>query len=573
MSFYYLFMNETQKIIKESLFQTITKLDESQKLEKEFKKDANLLIAQQKLSKIDSFTGYFEFMHNNFQTPVYFEGILYPSVTHAYHAARSLDDKTRRAILHAETFQVLGNIAIRIEDPKDWQTRKIKVMEQLLRDKFRRSEELQEKLRLTEGRALIMTYEEEKKNNLYWGIVKGKGQNQLGRILMKIRGDLIQDKLSSTNPVEIFNWINTSFKLVDEIQFVPEIKLTLVQGSKAKDHIILKGKSLYKIGQNSICDIILNHPSISKLHAVILVDQSLGVILIDLRSKNGTKLDGEFLKDNIPYRIKNGKKINFGSSLGEYIVDLDFSRVRIAYEKEQQKINNSLNLVSKLENNSNEVLIKTFGLGDSVNEDNDTVYVKNIPFNASESRLKEIFEENFGKVLSIYWPQDIESGFKNHYAFIKFESAQSAKEAVNYGLVSYKQNDKEDNYLGGNDRKCSVLKVSYSTNAPNFDKLSGKRNRYSDREDKKYNHKHYRRSRSRSRSKGRNKPNTKNSHRKKEHHSYQRDNSNSSYSPSSYSSSGFSSSEHNRRERNKSNNCSSSSSSFESISDSENEKK
>ena len=83
-------------------------------------------------------------MHNNFQTPVYYDGILYPSVTHAYHAARTCDEVTRRAILNAETFQILGNIAIRIEDPSGWQERKVKVMEQLLRDKFRRSKELQD---------------------------------------------------------------------------------------------------------------------------------------------------------------------------------------------------------------------------------------------------------------------------------------------------------------------------------------------------------------------------------------------------------------------------------------------
>ena len=200
-------MSKLTSQIKESLFQTITKLEENQKIETEFKQDANLLIAKQKLSRIDSFTGYFDFMHNNFQTPVYYEGILYPSVTHAYHAARSTDERTRRAILNSETFQILGNIAIRIEDPPDWQEKKVKIMEQLLRDKFRRSKELQEKLRTTEHRELVMTYQEKKKNNLYWGVVKGKGQNQLGRILMRIRDDLIQDKVPTPNPVEILNWV------------------------------------------------------------------------------------------------------------------------------------------------------------------------------------------------------------------------------------------------------------------------------------------------------------------------------------------------------------------------------
>ena len=203
--------------IRETIFQTISKLDESKKIENEYKRDANIILNQQKLSKIDSFTDYFDFLHNNFQTPVYFSGILYPSVSHAYHAARSNDERTRRAILNAETFQSLGNIALRINDPIDWQEKKVKIMEQLVRDKFRRSKELQERLKLTEGRDLVMTYNDNNSKNIFWGVVKGNGQNQLGRILMKIREDLLNDKIPTANPLEILNWVNTSFNLVNDI--------------------------------------------------------------------------------------------------------------------------------------------------------------------------------------------------------------------------------------------------------------------------------------------------------------------------------------------------------------------
>lgn len=464
-------MSKLTSQIKESLFQTITKLEENQKIETEFKQDANLLIAKQKLSRIDSFTGYFDFMHNNFQTPVYYEGILYPSVTHAYHAARSTDERTRRAILNSETFQILGNIAIRIEDPPDWQEKKVKIMEQLLRDKFRRSKELQEKLRTTEHRELVMTYQEEKKNNLYWGVVKGKGQNQLGRILMRIRDDLIQDKVLTPNPVEILNWVNTSFKLVGDLQFIPEIKLTVNKANKTIDHIVLKNKSIYKIGQFPQCDLNLAHPSISRLHAIIVVDESLGVILIDLRSKGGTKLDGDLLKDNIPYRLKTGKKINFALSTRDYIVELDLTRVKKVYEKEQMKLNNNLNLLQKLDLKAKDAINKTFGVNTHKNENNDTIFVKNIPFNAGEEKLKEIFEENFGKVISMYWPKEHETGFKMNYAFIQFDSPKSAKEAVDYGLIAYEDDDKETDFLGGNNEKRSyMLKISYALNTQKYSK-------------------------------------------------------------------------------------------------------
>lgn len=488
-------MNRGKSQIQESLYNTITKLDENQKMETAFKHDANLLIAQQKLSRIDSFTGYFDFMHNNFQTPVYYDGILYPSVTHAYHAARTCDEVTRRAILNAETFQILGNIAIRIEDPSGWQERKVKVMEQLIRDKFRRSKELQDKLRMTENRELVMTYQEEKRNNLYWGVVKGKGQNQLGRILMKVREDLLQDKVPTPNPVEIFNWVNTSFKLVGDIQLIPEIKLTVNKANKTIDHVVLKNKSIYKIGQFPQCDLVLAHPSISRLHAIIIVDQSLGVILIDLRSKGGTKLDGDLLKDNIPYRLKTGKKINFAMSTRDYIVELDLSRVKKIYEKEQMKLNSNMSLLQKLDFKAKDAIKKTFGLNETQNEYNDTIFVKNIPFNAGEEKLKEIFEENFGKVISMYWPKEHETGFKMNYAFIQFDSAESAKDAVNYGLIAYEDDDKETDFLGGgNEKRSYMLKISYALNAQKYSKKL-KMNR-----EQRHHHYHSERRRHRSRS-------------------------------------------------------------------------
>ena len=58
------------------------KWQKEQKLEEEFEKNASMMIHTQKLLRIESFTGYFEFLHNNFLTPVYYDGCLYPSVTH-----------------------------------------------------------------------------------------------------------------------------------------------------------------------------------------------------------------------------------------------------------------------------------------------------------------------------------------------------------------------------------------------------------------------------------------------------------------------------------------------------------
>ncbi len=79
-------------------------------------------------------------------------------------------------------------------------------MEQLLRDKFRRHKELRERLKITGSRELWNSYEEETPSNLFWGVVKGKGQNQLGRMLEQIRYDI-------RHQLELKKWIMTNFKL------------------------------------------------------------------------------------------------------------------------------------------------------------------------------------------------------------------------------------------------------------------------------------------------------------------------------------------------------------------------
>lgn len=427
---------------------------ERQKLEQGFEKDANKLIQQQKILKIDNFSGYFEFLHNNFLTPIYYEGILYPSVSHAFHAARSSDDSTRKAILHAESLAAVAKIAIRINDPENWQNKRLKIMEQLLRDKFRRSKELQEKLKATGNRELVMTYIEESPGNLFWGSVKGKtGQNQLGRILMKIRDDIKNDK-------ELINWITNCFDLVKDIMIIPEISLTVNKDCTTIDHIKLSGKSFYIFGLLPTSDVVLAHPSISRIHAVILHDKNLGIVLIDLRSKAGTKLDGDVIRDHIPYRLKTGKKINFALSTRDYIVYIDTESLKRVYEKEKNKLNDDKKILEQLEKSNKDIISKSFGL----NMEGEDVFVNHIPKDAVDEEIIKLFEDKFGKIKNFRCPIDSGTGYKKGFAFIQFFNKESAKDCVDYGIVSYK------------DRNI-FLKVKYSDPKPDWSSINRDRDR------------------------------------------------------------------------------------------------
>lgn len=487
----------SNSIIKPSAVITYDKLAERQKMEEQFDKNASILIQQKKLQRIDSFTAYFEFLHNNFLSPVYFEGSLYPSVTHAYHAARSSDENTRKAILNADSFHTVAKIARRIEDPQNWQMERIKIMERLVRDKFRRSKELQEKLKATENRDLIMSYEDETSGNLFWGMVKEKGQNQLGRILMKIREDINNNK-------EIINWIMTNFNLITEINLIPEISLQVLKNNSQIDHVIFKNKSLYKIGACEDNDLILLHQSISRLHAVVICDKNVGVVLVDLRSTCGTKLDNDNLLDNIPYRLSDEKKINFAGSTRDYIVKIDLTKVKKVYEREKLKLEDEKKIlkdihevVKKGDVNSqdqkkiDDILKKTFNLDSN---EKDTVFVSNIPYKATESGLIKLFEEQFGHVKIIKWPNDRETGLKKNFAFIQFRNLENAKEAVEYGLLAYDNDsgnqdleefDPSGNHLIHN--KSSMMKIRFLEDdkyKPNLSSQSIRNNRYPNERDK-----------------------------------------------------------------------------------------
>lgn len=89
--------------------------------------------------------------------------------------------------------QELYELAIEIDDPEDWNTQRLKVMECCIRDKFRRHRDLSKLLRRTGNRTLVNSYQTESTSNLYWGICKNKGFNYLGQILTRVRLDIHND--------------------------------------------------------------------------------------------------------------------------------------------------------------------------------------------------------------------------------------------------------------------------------------------------------------------------------------------------------------------------------------------
>ncbi len=162
---------------------------------------------------LDKFQG--TFLSNFYATPVEHNGIVYPSVEHAYQAAKfspetfsSLDELQRSELSeilkqkgYAQPVDDFGQIfteptvtsgitkvvASKLREwgfvRKDWDDVRIEIMIDLLIQKFKNPELKQ---RLHETQSLYLMEGNEWEDTL-WGVCNGKGKNLLGRTLMQIR--------------------------------------------------------------------------------------------------------------------------------------------------------------------------------------------------------------------------------------------------------------------------------------------------------------------------------------------------------------------------------------------------
>ena len=143
-----------------------------------------MIIHQKKLDRIEGFNGYFQFLRAEFPAKVLFEGEIYNSVAHALEAAKTEDPTERRRIRKAPTHREMLQVARHVQQPPNWTAVRLVIMEQLLRDKFRRDRELRERLKGTGARPLINVVPSAARtggagggDKAFWGVVEqGAGE-------------------------------------------------------------------------------------------------------------------------------------------------------------------------------------------------------------------------------------------------------------------------------------------------------------------------------------------------------------------------------------------------------------
>ncbi|MGW8177793.1 MAG: NADAR family protein [bacterium] len=135
---------------------------------------------------ISSFDGEYQFLSNFFPVTVFLDGECYPSVEHAYQAAKTTNPYERQFIKDMKTPGRAKRAGRHLMLREDWELIKISVMHDLLRQKFSH-ETLRKRLLATGDEKLE---EGNTWKDYFWGVCNGIGQNQLGVLLMRVREEI-----------------------------------------------------------------------------------------------------------------------------------------------------------------------------------------------------------------------------------------------------------------------------------------------------------------------------------------------------------------------------------------------
>ncbi len=111
----------------------------------------------------------------------------FPSSEHAYQASKTLSLDWIERIWEQPSPGKAKRVGRQAPIREDWEEIKIEVMHSILSQKFRRVQ-LWDRLLATDDAELI---EGNTWGDKFWGVCDGEGENNLGKLLMKIRGGTV----------------------------------------------------------------------------------------------------------------------------------------------------------------------------------------------------------------------------------------------------------------------------------------------------------------------------------------------------------------------------------------------
>lgn len=135
---------------------------------------------------IRGFFDEYRWLSNMWSCGVEYDSKMFPSSEHAYVYAKSPSEENFKILLEKTPTEAkkFGRDVILVDN---WNDIRLKVMKDIIWDKFTRNEDLRDKLLATED-----SYIEETNywKDTFWGVCDDVGQNHLGKIIMATRNEL-----------------------------------------------------------------------------------------------------------------------------------------------------------------------------------------------------------------------------------------------------------------------------------------------------------------------------------------------------------------------------------------------
>lgn len=138
---------------------------------------------------IARFSGPYRFLSNFVGAVTTADGRIWPSVEHAYQAAKTLNYEVQEQIRSTRNPGDAKRIGRGVNLRSDWIDVRHEIMEDLVRRKFSQSPDLRARLLATSPARLIEGNDWEDR---YWGVCRGEGENKLGEILMQVRREMLR---------------------------------------------------------------------------------------------------------------------------------------------------------------------------------------------------------------------------------------------------------------------------------------------------------------------------------------------------------------------------------------------
>jgi ribA/ribD-fused uncharacterized protein len=146
-------------------------------------------------TSITVFDGKYAFLSNFYESKIVHADMIFPTVEHAFQAAKSLSEEEQAAISIAKTPGIAKRLGRKVLLRPDWEEVKERIMYECVKEKFKEPV-LREKLLNTYPAELI---EGNTWHDNYWGNCSCEkcknieGKNNLGKILMKVRNEIIKE--------------------------------------------------------------------------------------------------------------------------------------------------------------------------------------------------------------------------------------------------------------------------------------------------------------------------------------------------------------------------------------------